>query len=159
MRWARSGASIVLSRPGTADRLSRPAQIQLTLLPPRTPVPWLKPLGCLRTRIFTTRRTLNSKIPGGGNNRITRGALSVPQQPAHTRGNNSLAVQTQSLPARPRSSSQALTPTIRVTTERPYTPESQAQPQDSHHTSAACLAEGLGWPPPAMDPHLSVVSG
>jgi len=61
------------------------------------------------------------------------------QQPAHSRGNVNLAVQTQSLPPRPRSSSQALTPTIRVTTERPYTPESQAQPQDSHHTSATSL--------------------
>ena len=62
-----------------------------------------------------------------------------PQQPAHTRGNANLAVQTQISPPRPRSTSQALTPTIRVTTERLYTPESQAQPQDSHHTSATSL--------------------
>ena len=71
-----------------------------------------------------------------GQNHTSR---QYPQQPAHTRGNVNLAVQTQSLPPRPRSSSQALTPTIRVTTERPYTPESQAQPQDSHHTSATSL--------------------
>jgi hypothetical protein len=51
-----------------------------------------------------------------------------------------LAVQTQTSPPRSRSTSQAVTPTIRVTTEeRPYTPESQAQPQDSHHTSATSL--------------------
>lgn len=59
-------------------------------------------------------------------------------QPAHPRRNSSnLAVQTQGLPPRPRSTSQ-VTPTITVTTERqPYTPDSQAQPQDtSHHTSA-----------------------
>lgn len=61
------------------------------------------------------------------------------QRPAHTRGNVNLAVQTQTSPPRPRSTSQAVTPTIRVTTERPYTPESQAQPQDSHHTSATSL--------------------
>lgn len=58
--------------------------------------------------------------------------------PAHTRGNGNLAVQTHDLPQRPRSSSQ-VTPTIRVTTEHPYTPDSQAQPQDSHHNSATSL--------------------
>ncbi|GAB7329928.1 hypothetical protein MBLNU13_g01632t1 [Cladosporium sp. NU13] len=72
-------------------------------------------------------------------NHTSQGPRQYPQQPAHTRGNVNLAVQTQSLPPRPRSTSQALTPTIRVTTERPYTPESQAQPQDSHHTSATSL--------------------
>jgi hypothetical protein len=59
-------------------------------------------------------------------------------QPAHSRGNANLAVQTESLPPRPRSTSQ-VTPTIRVTTEHPYTPDSQAQPQDSHPTSATSL--------------------
>ena len=69
-------------------------------------------------------------------NHTSQGPHQYPQQPAHTRGNANLAVQTQSLPPRSTSTGQALTPTIRVTTERPYTPESQAQPQDSHHTSA-----------------------
>jgi hypothetical protein len=72
-------------------------------------------------------------------NHTSQGLRQYPQQPAHTRGNANLAVQTQSLPPRPRSTSQVLTPTIRVTTERPYTPDSQVQPQDSHHTSATSL--------------------
>ena len=72
-------------------------------------------------------------------NHTSQGPRQYPQSPAHLRGNVNLAVQTQ-LPPRPRSTSQALTPTIRVTTEQPYhTPDSQALPQDSHHTSATSL--------------------
>lgn len=59
-------------------------------------------------------------------------------QPAHTRGSGNLAVQTHGLPPRPRSISQ-VTPTIRVTPEQPNTPDSQVQPQDSHHNSATSL--------------------
>jgi hypothetical protein len=59
--------------------------------------------------------------------------LLVPP-PAHTRGNT--AIQTHTSPLRrPRTSGQ-VTPAIRLTTEQPYTPDSQVQPQDSHHTSA-----------------------
>lgn len=63
-------------------------------------------------------------------------ALQRPRQYPQTAQN--LAVQTHGLPPRPRSTSQ-VTPTIRVTTEQPYTPDSQAQPQDSHPTSATSL--------------------
>ena len=68
-------------------------------------------------------------------NHASQERLLVPL-PAHTRGNS--ALQTQCSPLRPRSSGQ-VTPVIRVTTERPYTPDSQVQPQDSHHTSATSL--------------------
>jgi len=61
--------------------------------------------------------------------------LLVPQ-PARTRGN--IAVQTRCSPLRSRSKGQ-VTPAITVTTEQPYTPDSQLQPQDSHHTSATSL--------------------
>ena len=60
-----------------------------------------------------------------------------PQTPA--RDNDNLAVQTQSLPPRPRSTTQALTPDIRAMTWQPYTPDAQVQPQDSHHTSETSL--------------------
>lgn len=153
----------MLPRPSTADRHSRPAQQtgSNTAYPaavahagPMAEASWLP-----QDANFHHSPYLEQQDTWRWQQQNHMRASSVPQHPAHTRGNNSLAAQTQSLPARPRSSSQALTPTIRVTTERPYTPESQAQSQDSHHTSAACLAEGLAWSPPAMDPHLSVVSG
>jgi len=57
--------------------------------------------------------------------------LLVPQS-AHTRGNS------QCSPLRSRSKGQ-VTPAITVTTEQPYTPDSQVQPQDSHHTSATSI--------------------
>ena len=70
-------------------------------------------------------------------NHTPQGPHQYPQYPA--RGNANLAVQTQGLLPRPRSTDQALTPTISVMTKRPYTPESQAQPQDSYHTLATSL--------------------
>jgi hypothetical protein len=57
-------------------------------------------------------------------------------QPSHSRGNANLAVQTKSLPTPPRSASQSKH-TIRVTTEHPYAPDSQAQPCDSHYSTSA----------------------
>jgi hypothetical protein len=72
--------------------------------------------------------------------------LLVPQ-PAHTRGNT--AVQTHPSPLRRSRSKGQVTPDIRVTTtERPYTPDSQVQPQDSHHTSATSLYAPYEFAPP-----------
>jgi hypothetical protein len=57
-------------------------------------------------------------------------------QPSHSRSNANIAIQTESLPPRPRSTSQ-VKPTLRDTTEHPYSPDSQARPSDSHHTTSA----------------------
>jgi hypothetical protein len=59
--------------------------------------------------------------------------LLVPP-PAHTRGNT--AAQAHSSPLRRPGQ---VTSALRLTTELPYTPDSQLQPQDSHHTSATSL--------------------
>ena len=67
-------------------------------------------------------------------NRMLPGPHQYPRPPA--RGNANLAVQTRSVPPRRRRLS---TPAIRVTTERPHTPDAQWQPEDSHNTSETSL--------------------
>ena len=88
----------------------------------------------LANQIWTSARTEQTSAI---QTRISPGPHQYPQHPA--RGNANLAAQTQSSPPRPRSTSQDLTPAIRDTTERPYTPAAQVQPQGSHHTSATSL--------------------
>jgi hypothetical protein len=82
--------------------------------------------------------------------------LQGSRQPAHTRG-DTLALQTHNLPPRPRSTSQ-LTPIITVTPEQPYTPDSHAQPQDSHHTSATSLHAPYRYETPAYIDHDTYLS-
>ena len=70
-------------------------------------------------------------------NRMSPDSYHHPQHPA--RGNANLAAQTQSSPPRLRSTSQALTPAIRATTERPYTSDVQWLFQDSDHIPETSL--------------------
>jgi hypothetical protein len=81
-----------------------------------------------------------------GPNHASQEHLLVPQ-PAHTRGNT--ALQTHCSPLRRSRSTGQVTPVIRVTTEQPNTPDSQVQPQDSHHTSATSLYANYDYEIPA----------
>ena len=81
-----------------------------------------------------------------GSNHASQDHLLVPQ-PAHTRGNT--ALQTHCSPLRRSRSTGQVTPVIRVTTEQPNTPDSQVQPQDSHHTSATSLYAPYDYQTPA----------